>query len=387
MASHVPTYGDVRSQTATYPTDHLPPVHHSQQISASVRPTVEGDMPAQHRPFFYTRGSFTDTDLTEEPAPMMPNEETTTGKKRKRADTDQLNTSNKTFARRAPSSTEKRGELAKKSDTPTKAVRIWSRNKRQSTRQTTRQLSTSVSAPHQRFNMSPPTNKHSSSVFNCPSYSRQRSSPSKSDQSPPNYHQWPATMQVRHQHSSYYKHYDKHTQAQIHPPRSSRMILSGPHNSHKLLPLNMPDRYRRGYGAAPHVSTYGDICSSNTTYPTEYTPYLSQMSYSPVPDPRHHSSRLPSMHRSQQTLLSISNSGQNDARMSKQLDSLEDAPTGERGKQDSLDSAPYSLQDLTKELQGRSPFAIASGGFGDIWKCHLVKSNGIIEVGSASSIP
>jgi hypothetical protein len=162
-------------------------------------------------------------------------------------------------------------------------------------------------------------------VFNYPSYSRQRLSPSKSDQSPPNYRQWPAStsiipsysisthtlfqaMQVQHQHSSYYKHYDKHTQAQTYPAypsRSSHMIPSGPYNSHKLLPLNMPNRYQRDYDAAPHVSTYGDIRSSNTTYPTDYSPYLSQTScsYSPVPDLRHHSSRLPSIHRSQQTLL------------------------------------------------------------------------------------
>jgi hypothetical protein len=73
--------------------------------------------------------------------------------------------------------------------------------------------------------------------------------------------------------------------------------------------------------------------------------------------------------------------------MSKQSDFLEDAPTEERGKQVSLDSAPYFLPDLTKELHGRGSFAIASGGFGDIWKCQLVKSNGIMEVGPASSIP
>jgi hypothetical protein len=199
-------------------------------------------------------------------------------------------------------------------------------------------------------------------------------------------------MQVQHQHSSYYKHYDKHTQAQTYPAypsRSSHMIPSGPYNSHKLLPLNMPNRYQRDYGAAPHVSTYGDIRLSNTTYPTDYSPYLSQTScsYSPVPDLRHHSSRLPSMHRSQQTLLSIMDSGHNDTQMLKQSDSLEEAPTEEQVKQESLDSAPYFLPDLTKELRGRGSFAIASGGFGDIWKCQLVKSNGIIEVGPDSSIP
>jgi hypothetical protein len=80
-------------------------------------------------------------------------------------------------------------------------------------------------------------------------------------------------------------------------------------------------------------------------------------------------------------------SGHNDTQMLKQSDSLEEAPTEEQVKQESLDSKPYFLPDLTKELCGRGSFAIASGGFGDIWKCQLVKSNGIIEVGPDSSIP
>jgi hypothetical protein len=150
----------------------------------------------------------------------------------------------------------------------------------------------------------------------------------------------------------------------------------------------MPDRYQGGYGAAPYVPTCGDIHSSNTTYLTDYTPYTSQTScsYSPVPDPCHHSRHLPSMHRSQQTLLSTTDSGQNDARRSKQSDSLEKAPIEGRGKQESLDSAPYSPQNLTKELQGRSPHPVASGGSGDIWKCYLVRTNGTVQVGPASSI-
>jgi homeobox protein YOX1/YHP1 len=143
MAPHAPTYGDIRSQTATYPTQyapypysyprvpdsrhrsgHLLSVHHSQQMSVGVYPTVERGILAQHRPCLYTRGSITNTNLTEEPAPMMSHEETTIGKKRKRADADQLNTPNKAFARRAPSSTEKRGELATKLDTSAKGVQI-----------------------------------------------------------------------------------------------------------------------------------------------------------------------------------------------------------------------------------------------------------------------
>ncbi|OAX33964.1 WD40 repeat-like protein, partial [Rhizopogon vinicolor AM-OR11-026] len=39
-----------------------------------------------------------------------------------------------------------------------------------------------------------------------------------------------------------------------------------------------------------------------------------------------------------------------------------------------------SLQDLTNHLQGRSDYPIASGGFGDIWKCELVKANETVEV-------
>jgi hypothetical protein len=93
------------------------------------------------------------------------------------------------------------------------------------------------------------------------------------------------------------------------------------------------------------------------------------------------------MHCSQQTSLSITDSGQNDTQMSEQSDSLEEAPTEEQVKQESLDSARYFLPDLTKELHGRGSFPIASGGFGDIWKCQLVTSNGIIQVGPASSIP
>jgi hypothetical protein len=37
-------------------------------------------------------------------------------------------------------------------------------------------------------------------------------------------------------------------------------------------------------------------------------------------------------------------------------------------------------QDLTNELQGRSRFPVASGGFGDIWKCELVKPDESVQV-------
>jgi len=48
--------------------------------------------------------------------------------------------------------------------------------------------------------------------------------------------------------------------------------------------------------------------------------------------------------------------------------------------------APSHLpQDLTNELQGRSRYPITSGGFGDIWKCELVKPDGTVRVCPASS--
>lgn len=143
-------------------------------------------------------------------------------------------------------------------------------------------------------------------VPNYPSYSQQRSSPGKSDHSSSSYGQWPATVTVAPQHSSYYEHYDRYPQAQpypSYPSRSSPTIPVDSHGSRKLPPLNMPDRYQGSYGAvAPLVSNYGDIRSPTATYPTEYAPYPNQNSYSypPVPDPRHHSSQLPSMHHSQQ---------------------------------------------------------------------------------------
>jgi hypothetical protein len=49
--------------------------------------------------------------------------------------------------------------------------------------------------------------------------------------------------------------------------------------------------------------------------------------------------------------------------------------------------ASGSPQDLTDQLQGRSNYPIASGGFGDIWKCDLVKLNEIVQVWSACGTP
>jgi hypothetical protein len=72
-------------------------------------------------------------------------------------------------------------------------------------------------------------------------------------------------------------------------------------------------------------------------------------------------------------------SEQNNAQISKRSDSLEE-------EQDNQKSSKI-LQNLTNELQGRSSFAMASGGFGDIWKCYLVNCDEIVEVCSAPSIP
>ncbi|KAG1744295.1 hypothetical protein EDB19DRAFT_534397 [Suillus lakei] len=39
-----------------------------------------------------------------------------------------------------------------------------------------------------------------------------------------------------------------------------------------------------------------------------------------------------------------------------------------------------SPQDLTNEIQGRSPYPVTSRGFGDIWKCDLVKPSETVQV-------
>lgn len=180
VAPHVSNYGDIRSPTATYPTEYtpfpqsqtsysyppvpdprhhssqLPSMHHSQQMPIGMYP-VERGMPAHveaHGPSPYARGAITNSALTQEPAPMMVNEEPVIKKKRKRADAAQLKVLNETYARTAFPSTEERAELAKKLDMSARSVQIWFQNKRQSMRQTTRQSSTSVSTPHQPFNMS-----------------------------------------------------------------------------------------------------------------------------------------------------------------------------------------------------------------------------------------
>ncbi|KAG1737672.1 hypothetical protein EDB19DRAFT_1829451 [Suillus lakei] len=150
VAPHVSNYGDIRSPTATYPTEYapypnqtsysyppvpdprhhssqLPSMHHSQQMSIGMYPTERG-MPTQveaHGPSPYARGPITNSALTQEPAPMMVNEEPVIKKKRKRADAAQLKVLNETYARTAFPSTEERADLAKKLDMSARSVQIW----------------------------------------------------------------------------------------------------------------------------------------------------------------------------------------------------------------------------------------------------------------------
>jgi homeobox protein YOX1/YHP1 len=67
----------------------------------------------------------TNSALTQEPAPMMDNEQPAIKKKRKRADAAQLKVLNETYARTAFPSTEERAELAKKLDMSARSVQIW----------------------------------------------------------------------------------------------------------------------------------------------------------------------------------------------------------------------------------------------------------------------
>jgi hypothetical protein len=153
--------------------------------------------------------------------------------------------------------------------------------------------------------------------------------------------------------------------------------------------MPMPNRYQGDNGAvAPQVSPYSDVRSPNTTRPTEYPPHQIQASYTypPAPDPRHHPNHLQSMHHSQHNSLPTTDSRQNNAQMLMNSDYFQNAPAGQYANQESSRFALDSLQDLTNEIQGRPPFATASGGFWDIWKCYLVKSDGTVEVGAVSSI-
>jgi hypothetical protein len=49
-------------------------------------------------------------------------------------------------------------------------------------------------------------------------------------------------------------------------------------------------------------------------------------------------------------------------------------------------SVSDTLQDFTNQLQRKSNHPVTSGGFGDIWKCNLVKLNEVVQVGPAQSI-
>jgi hypothetical protein len=52
----------------------------------------------------------------------------------------------------------------------------------------------------------------------------------------------------------------------------------------------------------------------------------------------------------------------------------------EQRSEESAGSASDVLEDLSDQLQGRSNLPTMSGGFGDIWKCELVKPNEIVQV-------
>jgi hypothetical protein len=61
------------------------------------------------------------------------------------------------------------------------------------------------------------------------------------------------------------------------------------------------------------------------------------------------------------------------------------SPFSETTTEESPGSASDSPEDLTSKLQRRSRYPIASGGFGDIWKCDLEKASGTVQVGSTRS--
>ncbi|KAG2752833.1 kinase-like protein [Suillus brevipes Sb2] len=56
------------------------------------------------------------------------------------------------------------------------------------------------------------------------------------------------------------------------------------------------------------------------------------------------------------------------------------SPSSETTTEESPGSASDSPEDLTSKLQRRSRYPIASGGFGDIWKCDLEKASGTVQV-------
>ena len=147
VGPHLSNYPDIRSPTATYPTEYapfqphsysFPPVpdprsHPSQhppihQLSlGSVYPPERG-VPAHveaHGPSPYARGHVTNSVLTQEPASVLVSEEPVIKKKRKRADAAQLKVLNETYARTAFPSTEERAELARKLDMSARSVQIW----------------------------------------------------------------------------------------------------------------------------------------------------------------------------------------------------------------------------------------------------------------------
>ncbi|KAG2035684.1 hypothetical protein BDR03DRAFT_514792 [Suillus americanus] len=62
-----------------------------------------------------------------------------------------------------------------------------------------------------------------------------------------------------------------------------------------------------------------------------------------------------------------------------------DEPSSE-ARQQSAHSSSGLLQDLTKELQNRSTFPVTCGGYGDIYRCYIVKPDGTIPVRPACAL-
>jgi len=68
------------------------------------------------------------------------------------------------------------------------------------------------------------------------------------------------------------------------------------------------------------------------------------------------------------------------AHYQQQQDILPVITLAENAQESSREASAYSLEDLTDRIQARSNYPIASGGFGDIWKCILVNPNEVVQV-------
>jgi homeobox protein YOX1/YHP1 len=133
MPPHAPNYGDIRSPPTTYPTGYIPP--HPGQPSNSYPPIPDPRYRPSHRPTMhqmsystaergthaqveahgpYARGSITNTKLTEEPTPVMANEELTKNVR----NAAQLTALNDSCARMSLSSTEEHAKTVRLVYTP-----------------------------------------------------------------------------------------------------------------------------------------------------------------------------------------------------------------------------------------------------------------------------